>query len=80
MSVIYVRALEHVFGCNPGEVCALTADAYELEMKRARPRVEPVAAPAPAPAENLPTLDEAVAPKPEAQDRNAKPRRSRAQV
>lgn len=80
VSVIYVRALEHVFGCNPGEVCALTADAYEIEMKRARPRVEPVAAPAsPAPPENLQTVDEVVA-KPEAQDRNAKPRRNRAQV
>lgn len=77
MGNVMVRALEHVFGANPGEVLALTPDAYELEMKRARPRVEPVAAPASSPpGDDLPTLEEAVA-RPATQDRQAKPRRAR---
>lgn len=76
---IFVRALEHVFGLNPGEVCALSVEQYEQEMRRARPRVVPVdAAPSsspPAPPE--PPIVEAAAPAVVMEDRVAKPRRTR---
>lgn len=74
---VFVRALEHVFGCNPGEVCALTVEQYEQEMKRARPRVVPVdAAPvsATAPPEPPAVVEAPAAP---SEDRQAKPRRQR---
>lgn len=75
---IFVKALEHVFGCNPDEVFALSVEQYEQEMRRARPRVSPVNAPprsSPlAPPE--PPAVEAAAPAVMA-DRQARPRRAR---
>lgn len=79
-TVIMVRALEHAFSCNPGEVFGLTTDEYETEMKRGKPRVEPAmeASPSPSPSDEAPNdaapADDASA------NRIAAPRRSRAKA
>jgi hypothetical protein len=79
-TVIMVRALEHAFSCNPGEVFGLTTDEYETEMKRGKPRVEPLvdASPSPSPAEAAPS-DPAPADDVSA-NRIAAPRRARAKA
>lgn len=44
--MIVVVATEHVMGANPGEQFGMTPAQFESEMKRARPRVRVVDAPA----------------------------------
>jgi len=78
-ALVFVRAIEHVFGCNPDEVFALSVEQYEQEMRRARPRVKPVEVtpqpPPPAPPESP---DVELAAPAVFDDRKAKPRRARA--
>lgn len=77
-ATILVRALEHVFGLNPGEVCALTAEQYETEMRRARPRVSPAGEPASPESAAVPSEAPSALPPPTAsEDRQARPRRAR---